>query len=138
MSDKTLLSLGQAKIAETANTRISKLRERVLDSQYRSERASLEAEYEKKFKIADLIKKVRDAKKRLREAEHALEDAKAEAEKAMKSELAKIEAKRTKALETESSRTQVASLTILGATLPEDIRKELAIEETKKLLTVGA
>jgi len=138
MSKDTLLSLGQASMAERANDRISKLRVRTFDSKYRSEMAALEAEFEKKFKLDALTKKVRAAKKKLREAEHAFDDAKDAAKKAAKAEMSNIEAKRTAALEAESTRTQVASLTILGATLPEDIRKALQIEETKNLLTVGA
>ena len=131
----SLLSLGQAKMAEKANDRISKLRVRVLDSDFKAKKATLEAEFEAKFKIPALVKKVRAAKKKLREAEHELEDAKDEAKKAMQTELAKIEAERTGALAGESDRTHAASLHILGATLPEDIRQVLQIEETKALIT---
>jgi hypothetical protein len=138
MSKSSLLSLGQASMAEKANDRISKLRVRTFDSKYRSEIAALESEFEKKFKIGALTKKVRAAKKKLREAEHALEDAQDAAKKAARAKVAKIESRRTDALESESTRTHVASLTILGATLPDDIRKALQIEETKNLLTVGA
>lgn len=134
----TLLSLGQARMAENANDRISKLRVSSLNAQHRSRLSDIEARFEKQFKIDALTKKVREAKKKLHEAEHALEDAKDEARKAAQEEVGNAEKAHSDNLEKELVRTHVSTLTILGATLPEDIRKELQIEETKKLLTDGS
>ena len=137
MSKRTLLSLGHAKLADHANDRVCKIRVQTLNSQYRAAIAALESEFEKKFKIHTLVKKVRGAKKKLRDAEHALEDAKDAAKKAARAEVSKIESRRAASLEAESNRTLGTSLTILGATLPEDICKALALEETKKMIAVG-
>jgi hypothetical protein len=124
-------------MAETANDRISKLRVSSLNAQHRGALADIEAKYHKQFKIDGLTKKVREAKKKLREAQHALDDAKEEARKAMQTEVSKVEKEHSNKLEGELVRTHSSTLTILGATLPEDIRKELKIEETKKMLTDG-
>lgn len=136
-SSGVLLNMGQMKIAEKANDRVSKLREAVIKTKHRAARLILKEKYKKEFNVAKIEKEVSKAKRTLRRVQDDLAEASALAEAAASAEMAKLESKVADELETESIRTTSASLSILGASLPDDIRKELQLDETKKLITTS-
>lgn len=131
----SLLPRDVLKIAEGANSRISRYRASMIKSKYLAEKRKIITSAKKAWKIGALeerMKKAQDALAHARDALYAAEDA---METSIQENLEALDRKQERDLGEEMLRSTRTSMKLIGASLPPDIRQMLLIEDTTKKIT---
>jgi hypothetical protein len=132
------ITTGQLKLAESANSRVSRFRSAIIKTQYERKRKEIREAARKKFRISQAESRVRAAEATLQKAQHDLEEKKSRMKEAITADLISLSSNEQEEMNTELLRSTQTSLTLLGHSLPADLQDILMLEDTKKMLTVDA
>lgn len=126
-----VLTTGLLREAMSGSSRRSRLEEAEAKARYNAEKARIEADFKKRFKIDHLSENVRAIESALKDAENELEKASRKMHAAMAERIAELEDKKADSLASIGARSAERDFKLLGLSLPPEARQILEIDDLK-------
>ena len=138
-----ILNTGLLREAMSGSTRRSRLEEAEASARFNAERARIETEFKKQFKIEDLKAKAREAERMYNEAQENLEEAGEKMCDAMSERIAQLQDKKADSLAHIGAKNAEREFKLLALSLPPEAVKILELDkitvkpEAARLLSDG-